>query len=59
MIFKWLIYLLLFYFLYRLFIRPALPGGREDEREPRIRKGSEPPRKEDDEGEYIDYEEVE
>lgn len=51
---KWLITIAIVYFVYKYYIKPmALQQGEEDQRT-QIRN----PESEDDEGEYIDYEEV-
>jgi len=58
---KLLTYILLFYLVYRYFIQPnLLPPADRDPRRPRFRRQSPEPknRRDEDEGEYIDYEEV-
>ncbi len=61
MLLKWLFTGAIIYLLYKYFFGPgALGSGREEQRQDQIR--SEPPPRQqqagDEEGEYIDYEEV-
>ncbi len=55
---KILTYLIAFYLAYRYFIKPALLPTSEEENKPKVKTKEQEPKQNND-GEYIDYEEVE
>ena len=55
--FKLLTFAILFYFAYRLFIKPSLPAAEEQGTKTRINTDP-PPKQQSQNEEYIDYEEV-
>lgn len=55
MLFKWFFTIAIAYFVYKYYLKPGLLKQGEEQRRSQIRK-PEPETK--DEGEYIDYEEV-
>jgi len=55
-IMKLLTYAILFYLAYRFFIKPAMLGSPENE--PNSKAKIKEKKKDDEDGEYIDYEEV-